>query len=88
MMLVVLDKSPEFAVLELIRYSNKQFVWKQLLELCQLICSAGFSDKFKSLKQGKKLQDWVIKNKTWVKAYGEALLEYCVKNIKLRIDSK
>ena len=87
MMLIIMDKSPEMSVLELIRYSNKQFVWKQLLELCQLICSAGYSDVFKPLKQGKELQNWVGKNITWVKAYGEALLEYCIKNIKLRFET-
>ena len=83
MMLIIMDKSPEMSVLQLIRYTNKQFVWKQLLELCQLICSAGFSKEFKPLKQGKELQVWVANNKTWVKAFGWALLEYCLNNIKM-----
>ena len=87
MMLIICDKSPDKAVDWLVENTNKQFVWKQLLELCQLICSAGYSDVFKPLKQGKELQNWVGKNITWVKSYGEALLEYCIKNVKLRFET-
>ena len=55
MMFIICDKSPDKAVDWLVENTNKQFVWKQLLELCQLICSAGFSNEFRKLKQGKEL---------------------------------
>ena len=84
MMLIICDKSPYKAVDWLVENTNKQFVWKQLLELCQLICSAGFSDEFRKLKQGKELQTWIMKNKSWARSFGGALLDYCKENINLQ----
>lgn len=79
MMLIVLDKNPEIAANKV---PNK-IKFKQLLELCQMICSVGYSDIYKNVRQGKKIQEWIKQNPSWVKTYGLCLNAYCLENIKM-----
>lgn len=79
MFLLVLDKNPIKSA-ELVPDKIK---FKQLIELCQLICSAGISDVYKPIKQGKELQYWIRNNQGWVKKYGAYLLNWCVENTKI-----
>lgn len=72
MFLLVLDKNPIKSA-ELVPDKIKL---KQLIELCQLICSAGISDVYKPIKQGKELQEWVRKNKGWCYHCFSSLLSY------------
>ena len=54
MFLLILDKDP-------IRSAHlipDKLKFKQLIELGQLVCSAGISDIYKPIKQGKQLQEW------------------------------
>ena len=83
MFLLILDKNPQKAA-ELVPDRLK---FKQLLELCQLICSAGISDVFKSIKQGKELQNWIKNNKNWTYWYIMFLYDYCLKNINLKAET-
>ena len=73
MMLIILDKDAIKSA-ELIPDSLK---FKQLLELCQLICSAGYSDVYKKVPQGKDIQQWILKNPIWTKKFAIALYELC-----------
>lgn len=79
MMLIVLDKNPVIAA-DLVPDKIKL---KQLLELCQMVCSCGYSDIYKKVKQGKNIQEWIKKNHTWVKCYAKTLFDWCKENRKL-----
>lgn len=79
MFLLVLDKDPIKSA-ELVPDKIK---FKQLIELYKLICSAGISDVYKTIKQGKELQYWIRNNQGWVKKYGAYLLNWCVENTKI-----
>lgn len=79
MFLLVLDKNPVKSA-QLVPDGIK---FKQLIELCQLICSAGISNVYKPIKQGKELQKWVIKHKCWTYNYLLELKFYVLKNIKI-----
>ena len=65
MFLLVLDKDPKKSA----QLVPKKLKFKQLLELCQLVCSAGISNVYKPVKQGKKIQEWILKNKIWIYKY-------------------
>ena len=80
MMLIVLDKNPIIAA----QLVPDRIKFKQLLELCQMICSCGYSDIYKLVKQGKNIQEWIKKNNTWVKSYAKTLLDWCKENINLK----
>ena len=82
-MLNVTDKNPEKAVLYLIDNTDKRFYWKCLLELGQLICSAGISSTWKPVSSGKEIQAWIIKNKLWIHRYYTALLFKVLETINM-----
>ena len=84
MMLIVVDKKPNKAVDYLIKHTNKNFCFKQLLELGQLICSCGISDVYKKINQGKLLQEWIKKNKLWIYRFMTCLWIEVVKNINIK----
>ena len=65
MFLLILDKNSYKAA----EFVPDRLKFKQLLELCQLICSAGISDVYKKVNQGKELQEWVRNNKLWISRY-------------------
>lgn len=73
MMLIILDKDP-------IRSAHlvpDKIKFKQLIELGQLVCSSGISDIYKSIPQGKELQQWIKQNPEWTYYYMKALFEDC-----------
>ena len=80
MMLIALDKNPYCAAEKV----PDKLKFKQLLELGQLICSTGISSVFKSVKQGKKLQEWIKKHVGWTYMYYDRLFEWTLKNVKLK----
>ena len=82
--LFIADKSPDKAVDWLVENTNKNFCFKQLLELGQLICSAGISDVYKRIKQGNVLKAWIVKNPYWTKCFFLELLVYCFYNLNLK----
>lgn len=84
MMLIIADKSPDKAVDWLVENTNKNFCFKQLLELGQLICSAGISDVYKPIKQGKELQEWIKDNRLWVYRFISYLWIKVVANVNLK----
>lgn len=83
MMLIICDKNPYKATEYLIQHTNKSFVFKSLLELGQLICSAGISDVFKPIKQGKELQNFCIQHLDWIYMFFNELFIWAEKNIKM-----
>ena len=83
-MLIIADKSPDKAVEWLIQNTDKNFCWKQLLELGQLVCSAGISDVYKPIKQGKELQEWIKDNRLWVYRFISYLWIKVVANVNLK----
>ena len=83
MFLLVLDKDP----IKSAKLVPDKIKFKQLIELCQLICSAGISDVYKPIKQGKELQEWVSKNKGWCYHYFSSLLNYSAIYAKLKAET-
>ena len=80
MMLLVLDKNPVKAADAI--PNNLKF--KQLLELCQMICSCGYSTIYKKIFQGRQIQQWIPYNKEWVKTFAYTLYLWCYKNINMK----
>ena len=74
MMLLILDENP---ILDANLVPSK-LKFKQLLELSQLICSAGISGVYKKIPQGKEIQNWILENPAWVYRYFDTLFIYCV----------
>ena len=84
MMLLILDKNP-YRAAELVPDRLK---FKQLLELGQLICSAGISNAYKSVPQGRELQKWIKGHINWTYMYFDRLFDFAFKNINLKNESK
>lgn len=80
MFLLVLDKD----AVKSAQLVPEKIKFKQLIELCQLICSTGISNIYKPIKQGKELQKWVDKNIVWVLNYFIELKKQCY-DLKLNI---
>lgn len=59
MMFLILDKDPTESVNYLLKHTNEKYLKKQILELMQLICSAGYSNVYKKIPQGKAIQNWI-----------------------------
>lgn len=59
MMFLVLARTPLSSVDYLLNHTNEKYLKKQILELMQLICSAGYSDVYKKIPQGKAIQNWI-----------------------------
>ena len=74
MMLLILDENPILAA----NLVPSKLKFKQLLELSQLICSAGISGAYKKIPQGKEIQNWILENPAWVYRYFDTLFIYCV----------
>lgn len=80
MFLLILDKDP-------IRSAHlipDKLKFKQLIELGQLVCSAGISDVYKPIKQGKQLQEWIKNNPEWTYFYMNALNDDCGHIVNMR----
>lgn len=88
MMLIVLDKYPTIAARKLIDRTSKQFAFKQLIELGQLICSTGVSNVYKPVSRGKEIQNWILRNPCWVSTFYLALFVYLQDIINMTEDSK
>ena len=84
MMLIITDKEPEKNSKNIIKWTNKNFVFKSLMELAQLLCSCGLSDRYKSLRQAKEIQAWIKDNKLWVYRYYTCLWFWCVGHLKMK----
>lgn len=80
MMLIVLDKNAEQAALKV----PDKLKFKQLLELAQMICSCSYSDVYKKIPQGKKIQEWIMLNQVWTKTYAWTLYKWCCENINMK----
>lgn len=78
MFLLVLDKDPTKSA-DLVPNGIK---FKQLIELGQLICSAGISNIYKPIRQGKSIQQWIKRHPEWIAMYYFWLKKYCVENVK------
>lgn len=88
MMLIVLDKDPVEAVDKLVKETPKRFYFKQLIELGQLVCSAGVSNEYKKVNRGKEIQDWIRRNPLWVYAYFNQLRRACLTSVNLADHTK
>jgi len=82
--LLILDKNPYKAAEYLIEHTNKSFVFKSLLQLGQLICSAGISDVFKQGRELQELQEWVKKYHFWIITFYARLFRYIRENFNLK----
>lgn len=80
MMLLITSSNPIIAASQV----PDKLKFKQLLELCQMFCSLGYSDTYKPIKQGKKLQAWISKNKLWCQLYADHLYYWCLTHINMK----
>ena len=64
MMFLVLAKTPIGAVDYLLEHTSRKYLKVQIKELCQLICSASYSDAYTKITQGKEIQNWIKANHT------------------------
>ena len=83
-MLIICDESPVKSAAYLIKHTNKNFCFKSLLELSQLICSCEISSVYKPIKQGKELQEWIKKYHFWIITFYAQLFRYVRKNLNLK----
>lgn len=88
MMLIITSPDSKECVDWLVENTNKNFCFKQLLELGQLICSASISDVYKPIKQGKELQEFCKEHIEWIYYYYENLYVWCKNNVKLQVRTK
>jgi len=79
--LYILDRNPIIAAQKV----PDKYKFKMLIELGQLICSAGISDVYKKIPQGKELQDWVSQYKIWTYKYFLGLYRWSENNIKMEL---
>lgn len=79
MFFLILDKNPYEAV----KLVPDRLKFKQLLELGQLICSAGISSSFKPVRQGKAIQNWIIVNPLYTLYYLDGLFGWCFNHVNL-----
>lgn len=84
MMLIVLDRDPVEAVNKLVATTPKTFYFKQLIELGQLMCSAGISSEYKTVSRGKEIQDWIRRNPLWIYGYYNQLRRVCKNTINIK----
>lgn len=84
MMLIICDKEPRMAAEYLIQHTSKNFIFKSLLELAQLISSTDISNVYKPVKQGKFLKSWIKRYTSWTFRFYGRLLVWCMENIKLQ----
>ena len=87
MMLIICSDKPDKAVDWLVENTNKNFCFKQLLELGQLICSTYISDVYKPVKQGQELQTFIIKHIEWIYYYYACLYSKC-KYLEMNMQQK
>lgn len=80
MFLLILSTNPR----EACNLLPQKIRFKQLIELSQLICSCGISNVYKPVKQGKELQEWILKNKYWVYMYYSRLFFWVLKNTNIK----
>lgn len=73
MNLFILDKNPVSSANRLVEIMGDKYAFKMLIELGQLVCSAGISNVYKKIPQGKKIQEWVKENPYYVWAYMKTL---------------
>lgn len=83
MMLIITNTDPKQAVQYLINNTNKNYCFKQLIELCQLLSSNGITKDMKMIKQGKKIQEWILKNPSYTFTYFNELYKWCSDNINM-----
>ena len=83
MMLIVMHEDPIQAARLLIENTSNQFCFKQLIELGQLICSAGISSVYKKIPQGREIQEWIRENPGWVYHFLTHLNCYCSAKLSL-----
>jgi hypothetical protein len=83
MQLYILDKDPVKSA----QLIPDKYKFKMLIELGQLICSAGLSDVYKPIAQGKELQQWVKENIAWTYHYFMTLMTWSISNINMKGDT-
>ena len=88
MMFIIADEQPTKAVNFLIENTNKNYCFKQLLELSQLLASCGYTKQMKPIKQGKDLQQWIKQNKAWTYNYYKELNKWVQDNINLKQETR
>ena len=77
MNLFILDKDPIVSAQKFYDKMGSKYAFKMLIELGQLICSAEISDVYKTIPQGKELQEWVKENPHYIKYYFSKLFNLC-----------
>lgn len=88
MMLIICEINPEDNVNYLINNTNKNFVFKNLLELCQLLAGCEITNEMKPIKQGKEIMLWIKQNPCWVYLYFQELYMWCCEHINMKPETR
>lgn len=80
MQLYILSRDPLIAAQKI----PDKYKFKMLIELGQLVCSAGLSKVYKPIVQGKELQEWIKKYPWWIYKYASKLYTWSDANINMR----
>ena len=80
MQLYILDKNPIISA----SLVPDKYKFKMLIELGQLVCSAGLSNVYKPIKQGKELQAWVSQHRDYTYSYFDKLLRWSKSHIDMQ----
>ena len=88
MIFIIADKQPTKAVNFLIENTNKNYCFKQLLELSQLLASCGYTKQMKPIRQGVDIQAWIKQNKAWTYNYYKELNKWVQDNINLKQETR
>ena len=83
MQLYIIDKNPIISA----SLVPDKYKFKMLIELGQLICSAGLSNVYKPIKQGKELQAWVSEHRGYTYQYFDKLLRWSKSHVKMQPDT-
>ena len=84
-MLIIANPNPVKAAEWIIQNTNKRFVWKQFLELCQCLGECGITNEMHLLNKGqaKGIQAWINEYPCWVYKFFNHLFNWCLENINL-----
>ena len=79
MQLLILDTNP---IISASLVPNK-YKFKMLIELGQLLASAGLTNVYKPIKQGKELQTWVSSHRHYTYSYFDKLFRWSKSHVNM-----
>ena len=83
MQLLILDTNPIISA----SLIPDKYKFKMLIELGQLLASAGLTNVYKPIKQGKELQAWVSEHRDYTYSYFDKLLRWSKSHVNMKSET-